>query len=59
MNTAPRYFFPDEEPESDHPYVPWDVYRTLVGDLCAYCGQHGHRRIGCPNRPLSEIGTGR
>lgn len=47
---APRYFFPDEEPEPDYPWFSFDSYRGL----CGFCGHADHGQSRCPNRPLTE-----
>uniref|UniRef100_A0A3B1KLG0 ribonuclease H n=1 Tax=Astyanax mexicanus TaxID=7994 RepID=A0A3B1KLG0_ASTMX len=31
--------------------------RRIEGGLCLYCGNGGHMRSGCPNRPLSRPGN--
>ena len=45
-----KYYFPDEEPESD--WVDYYVYLDATRGLCGFCGQEGHQKEGCPSKPL-------
>lgn len=54
MKRGKRYFFPDEEPEPDFPWL--DLGYAETSDLCPRCGLKGHRyvpgRSECPNDPV-------
>lgn len=45
-----RYFFPDEQPEFDLPWIDYDYYK----DLCGFCGHNDHIMAKCPNRPSNR-----
>jgi len=48
-----RYFFPDEQPEPDHPWLDYG-YQATQG-LCGRCGSADHKyepgKVECPNDP--------
>jgi hypothetical protein len=45
-----RYYFPDEEPETD--FVAYEHWVEATRGLCGWCGQKGHQKADCPSRPL-------
>lgn len=42
----------DEVPESDG-WMPYDEFLDAIRGLCSYCGQKGHTKPRCPNRPVT------
>jgi hypothetical protein len=52
MPRPSRHYFPDEEPEDDHPWLS-----EYFQDLCSFCGHPSHGKEICPNKPLGNLFT--
>lgn len=48
--SAPRRYFPDEDPDVERVQAGWEMTDEAHG-YCRFCGNQGHAHDVCPNRP--------